>query len=108
MSGQQRLRLPAVLTQREAPTALRAMGAATAAPASEWRVDASALVDFDSSALAVLLACRRMASAAQAALVVDGAPAKLVRLASLYGLEGLLPVVAAAPTEAPVPQSAAT
>ena len=108
MSAQQRLRLPAVLTQREAATALRTMGVSAAAPAGEWRVDASALVDFDSSALAVLLACKRMARTAQAALVVEGAPAKLVRLAGLYGLESLLPVLPAASPAAPAPQSAAT
>ncbi len=88
-------RLPAVLTHREASEALQAIGlpggvAAAAGQPAEWRIDASDLTDFDSSALAVLLECRRQASAAGASLVVEAAPAKLTRLAQLYGVDELL------------------
>ena len=54
-------------------------------------VDASALDQFDSSALAVLLECRRDASAAGRSFAVKGLPARLRELASLYGVAGLLP-----------------
>lgn len=53
-------------------------------------VDAQQLVEFDSSALAVLLACRRKAEAAGKAFEVTNAPAKLVQLAVLYGVAQLL------------------
>jgi len=58
--------------------------------------DASALQQFDSSALAVLLACRRQALAAGKAFSVHGAPARLRQLASLYGVDGLIPATAPA------------
>ena len=53
-------------------------------------LDASALTQFDSSALAVMLACRRSAMAAGKAFVVQGLPPKLHQLAGLYGVAGLL------------------
>ena len=58
--------------------------------ASTVSVDASLLVEFDSSALAVLLACRRAAQAAGKLFEVCNAPAKLVQLAVLYGVAQLL------------------
>nr|WP_256387525.1 STAS domain-containing protein [Polaromonas sp. A23] len=54
--------------------------------------DAGALVTFDSSALAVLLACRREALAAGKTFSVLALPARLRQLAGLYGVEELLPV----------------
>ena len=65
-------------------------GAAQAAGAQPWRLDASALTDFDSSALAVLLECRRLADAAGRTVQICDAPAKLGQLARLYGLDELL------------------
>ncbi len=111
-SGAAPLRLPAVLTHREAPAAMEALlGAfgqsAAGAEKGSWRIDASALSDFDSSALAVLLACKRQASAVHASLAIEGAPPKLVRLGQLYGLGGLLLADAAASeATAPLPSSA--
>lgn len=98
--------LPAVLTQAEAAGALRlltqalrqaaggpasASAAPAAAPSGPVVVDASALQAFDSSALAVLLACRREALAAGHAFAVRGLPERLRVLAGLYGVQELLP-----------------
>jgi phospholipid transport system transporter-binding protein len=54
-------------------------------------VDASALKIFDSSALAVLLECRREALAAGKELAVSALPTRLRKLATLYGVAELLP-----------------
>ncbi len=62
-------------------------------PQSQIVVDASALTTFDSSALAVLLECRRAAVAERKGLVVKAMPAGLASLAGLYGVQELLPVV---------------
>ncbi len=53
--------------------------------------DAGALARFDSSALAVLLECRREAMVLGKSLRVARLPARLRDLASLYGVEELLP-----------------
>ena len=53
--------------------------------------DASALQTFDSSALAVLLACRREALAAGKTFSVQGLPPRLRQLATLYGVAELVP-----------------
>lgn len=53
-------------------------------------VDASALHDFDSSALAVLLGLRRVASDLGRTVQVTGMPARLRELATLYGVLDLL------------------
>ncbi len=58
--------------------------------ASNIEVDASALVEFDSSALAVLLGLRRVVVAQKGALQVNGMPPRLRQLASLYGVLELL------------------
>jgi phospholipid transport system transporter-binding protein len=49
-------------------------------------LDASPLMQFDSSALAVLLACRREAQAMGRSLQVQGLSAPLRELAALYGV----------------------
>ena len=54
-------------------------------------IDASALQDFDSSALAVLLSVRRAAVASGKELHVTGLPPRLRELAGLYGVADLLP-----------------
>jgi len=53
-------------------------------------IDASALADLDTAAIAVLLDCGRQAQAAGKTLQVVGAPAKLAQLATLYGVADLL------------------
>ena len=53
-------------------------------------IDASDLRQFDSSALAVLLACRRQARRLGRTLQVQGLSARLSELAGLYGVMALL------------------
>jgi phospholipid transport system transporter-binding protein len=53
--------------------------------------DVAALERFDSSALAVLLDCRREALARGKSFAVARMPARLRELASVYGVAGLLP-----------------
>ena len=53
-------------------------------------VDASALSDFDSSALAVLLGLRRVAKAQGRSVLMQGMSARLSELATLYGVLDLL------------------
>lgn len=55
--------------------------------------DATALQRFDSSALAVLLECRREVLAAGKGFAVRGLPGRLRSLAGLYGVAELLPAV---------------
>jgi phospholipid transport system transporter-binding protein len=53
--------------------------------------DASALTHFDSSALAVLLECRREALVLGKSFSVSHLPPRLRELAALYGVASLLP-----------------
>ncbi|WP_313077406.1 STAS domain-containing protein [Melaminivora sp.] len=88
------LALPAALTHHEARACLQALRQGlrpAGAAAGPVVIDASALQRFDSSALAVLLECRRSALAAGRALAVQGLPPGLASLAQLYGVDGLLP-----------------
>jgi phospholipid transport system transporter-binding protein len=86
------LLLPARLTHELAAPAVDALGAMLAAEtASEVVADASGLKEFDSSALAVLLACRRQVLAAGKVFSVRGLPDRLRQLAGLYGVQDLLP-----------------
>ncbi|MDO9313444.1 MAG: STAS domain-containing protein [Burkholderiaceae bacterium] len=65
-------------------------------PTAPLIVDASALHDFDSSVLAVLLECRRLAQASHREFVLRDAPPRLHQLAGLYGVAGLLGIEAPA------------
>ncbi len=56
-------------------------------------VDAGALTAFDSSALAVLLECRRAAVFENRGFVVKALPPALSSLAGLYGVQELLPAL---------------
>jgi phospholipid transport system transporter-binding protein len=85
------LALPAQLTLRDAKATLAALTPAiAAAPAGTIVLDASALTHIDSSALAVLLECRRMAEQRQCKFEVQNAPPRLAELARLYGVQELL------------------
>ena len=55
-------------------------------------LDAAALVDFDTSAVALLLHAKRGALARGVQLQLQGVPTKLRELARLYGVEELLPL----------------
>jgi len=55
-----------------------------------FSVDASALKNYDTSTIALLLQARRLAQAAGRGFEVTGAPRQLTQLAALYGVEELL------------------
>jgi len=78
------MQLPATATLAEACSLLGALNA------NPDVIDASALKDFDTSAVALLLEARRRAQARGVKLVVRGAPPKLVELARLYDVDELL------------------
>ncbi|MFO1217719.1 MAG: STAS domain-containing protein [Burkholderiaceae bacterium] len=89
--------LPETLTLREATTALRMFEQTLARDdAATLIVDASGLRAFDSSAVAVLLECRRMARSWNKGFEVHGAPVKLGELVRLYGVDSLLAFAAPA------------
>ena len=92
------LKLPARVFHGDADALASSLKSQVNAQAQTVSVDAQQLIEFDSSALAVLLACRRATEAAGKAFEVRHAPAKLVQLASLYGVAQLLglPVESAA------------
>jgi phospholipid transport system transporter-binding protein len=83
--------LPSELTHTQANTCLSMLReAARSTKADRVLVDASALVRFDSSALAVLLESRRDALHDGKGFAVVGLPARLHELAGLYGVAELL------------------
>jgi phospholipid transport system transporter-binding protein len=81
--------LPARITMNDARATLAQLQAQLQA-ADAPVIDAAALVDLDTAAIAVLLDCQRQAQAGGKQLQLVGAPAKLGQLARLYGVEGLL------------------
>ncbi|MDQ0572003.1 phospholipid transport system transporter-binding protein [Variovorax paradoxus] len=84
--------LPTKLTHEEAPACMRMLQQGLAGQTdTSTVVDASALAHFDSSALAVLLECRRESSALGRGFAVKGLSPRLRELAALYGIAGLLP-----------------
>jgi len=84
--------LPSKLTHDEAPACMRMLQQGLAGQAdTSTVVDASALAHFDSSALAVLLECRRESSALGRGFAVKGLSPRRRELAALYGIAGLLP-----------------
>lgn len=85
------LRLPAVLVHAQAEACrLQLTDAMAATQDRVLLLDASGLEQFDSSALAVLLACRRQAQSLGRSLQIQGMPEKLRELAALYGVLGWL------------------
>ena len=85
------LQLPQELTYRQARECLmRLRPLVQGAVGQRVQIDASAVQVFDSSALAVLLACRRAAVAAGKQLQVLGLPKGLQSMATMYGVDGLL------------------
>lgn len=84
--------LPAELTHAHAAACCRMLAQALRAqPETAVIADASALQKFDSSALAVLLDCRREALTLGKTFSVKSLPARLRDLATLYGVAQLLP-----------------
>ena len=92
------LLLPARLTLREARDTLRLLKVSLEREAEPLLViDGSQLQRFDSSALAVLLECRRLAQSWGKRFEPHALPSKLVELARLYGVDELLALEPAAP-----------
>ncbi len=88
------LLMPAEVTHAQAGACaamLRAALNARNAQPGDVVLDASALSTFDSSAIAVMLDCRREALATGRGFEVSGLPTRLRALAGLYGVEPLLP-----------------
>ncbi len=81
--------LPARITMNDARATLAQLQPLLQA-ADAPVIDASALADLDTAAIALLLDCKRQAQAAGKPLQVVGAPPKLAQLATLYGVADLL------------------
>jgi phospholipid transport system transporter-binding protein len=86
---------PSSLTLSNAQAVLQGFRVAFAQGAAMdkvWTLDLGALEHFDSSALAVLIDCRRQAQAAGQRLMIKGAHHALVELALVYGVTELIDV----------------
>ena len=89
MSERGVFQLPALLTHDQArAVATQVCNLARTQPSLQ--IDASKLTQFDSSALAVLLAGLREAAHNHHALKVTGLPPKALALARVYGVQDLL------------------
>ncbi len=88
--------LPADATIDTAAALAAQLPAQVRAGSGVLQVDASALTASDSATIALLLEARRQAQAAGRGFEVHGAPPKLVELARLYGVDGLLALVPSA------------
>jgi len=87
--------LPAQLKHEEAPLWIGRLEDAIAAQprglnGAPALIDCAALDCFDSSAVVVLLGALRCAQAAGVPVTLKNIPEKLLKLASLYGADGLL------------------
>ena len=85
------LKLPAVLTHAVACGLFDTVAKEMLSTSGSVVVDASALSQFDSSALAILMECRRQALAAGKGFSVQGASGQLLQLADVYGVATLIP-----------------
>jgi phospholipid transport system transporter-binding protein len=85
------LMLPTEITHNSARSCAHMLVQALRQSEATVIADASALARFDSSALAVLLECRREAQLAGKTFSVRALPARLRSLASMYGVAELLP-----------------
>lgn len=85
--------LPTRLMQDDAPACMQMLrqGLEAQSASSSTVIDATALTQFDSSALAVLLECRRESSGLGRGFAIKGLAPRLRELATLYGVAGLLP-----------------
>ena len=84
--------LPTELTHRQASACLQMLvQGLRSVDGSAVVADASALTVFDSSALAVLLACRRACEAQAKTFFIKGMNTRLQGLSVLYGVDSLLP-----------------
>lgn len=90
------LQLPPAAGLEQAVALLRAVEGGI--DADGLNIDASALTEFDSAVVALLLHAQRLARQRGVPLRLNGAPAKLRELAQLYGVDELLPFEPVAPT----------
>lgn len=99
------LNLPAAVRLDQAPQLWKSLQASLRVEAAQvgnaagkvLELDASALQDFDSSALTLLLGAARLCAEQGLSLKLSAAPPKLQELARVYGVEQLLwPQAAAA------------
>ena len=97
------MQLPATATLNEAAALAATLPDTVASGSGVLRVDASALTAFDSATLALLLQAQRLAQAAGRGFEVVGTPPKLLQLASLYGVDALLPLSPLPPLSPPPP-----
>ena len=97
--AQRAYHLPAKITHAEAEAVGAALsqavrqnptGSGAGSGAGKLVLQAAALQQFDSSALAAILACRRQLAAQGLGLEMQNAPARLHDLAQLYGVDQLL------------------
>lgn len=102
------MQLPASATFADAPALLNTLQQSLAGSSGPVRIDASALQGFDTSLLALLMHARRLCQAAKRPIELTGAPPKLLELARLYGVEGLLSLSPAALAPASGPASTLT
>ena len=86
------LKLPALLTHAVACDFFDTVATEVLSTPDDVAVDASALSQFDSSALAILLECRRQALAVGKGFSVQGVSGQLLQLADVYGVAALIPV----------------
>ena len=92
------LSLPASLTMERASEALRGLAEGIENEAGPVVVvDASALAELDTSAVATLLECRRVAQTNGRCIELRNVPPRLADLARLYGVAELIGIPAAAP-----------
>ncbi len=82
--------LPAQLTHAQASACARMLAQAMRSEPQQVVADAAGLQDFDSSALAVLLECRREAVLQGKSFTVANLPPRLRQLAGVYGVSELL------------------
>jgi phospholipid transport system transporter-binding protein len=84
------LALPEKLTQDQARACLEQYKQRMTKESARVVIDATALQQFDSSALAVLLELRRECVRLGKSLVIQSLPQRLTDLARLYGIDNLL------------------
>ena len=86
-----KLKLPTTLLHEQADACLAQWAAQSPTEAQpSLELDASELVEFDSSALAVLLGLRRLVKSRGGTLRIHAMPERLRELAGLYGVLDLL------------------
>ncbi len=100
------MQLPSSTTLADVPALLKPLQQAVGSGKGPVQLDASEMQNFDTSALALLMQGHRLARAAGREFSVVGAPAKLVQLAQLYGVEELLSLSALASAPGNTPSTA--